>query len=97
MSSKRYLKTCTVCEEEYYTSRRDSMFCSQVCNKQCQRNRAYIKEETLKIKKLLDSMVERALEPGPYNEDAWISIVALSSYLARVVSEKALEATNLGQ
>lgn len=97
VSKRRYWKSCTVCEKDYPTSRKDSVYCSDKCRKQAERNEAYIKEETLRIKRSLDSMIECALEPGPYNEKAWISIVALSSYLARVVSEKALEATNLGQ
>lgn len=47
------------------------------------------------IKQSLDMLVANALESGPHQNDAWVAIVGLSSYLARVISERAIEAMEL--
>lgn len=95
-STKRYYKVCIVCEREFYSSRKDAQTCSPVCRKQHERNRAYVPEQVRRIRGDLAHLID-LVESPEYSAQAWQGLIALGSFIARAVCDRAMVGFELGQ
>ena len=83
-----YVRECIVCGTEFNSKRRDAKLCSVKCRKENVKRQSYVKEKVESIMTDLKDLVYGIDDPVLGNE-AWKGVVALSSYLAGVVSVRA--------
>lgn len=86
---RRYLKQCLICERDFYTTRKDTVTCSQKCRQQYKRDRDYVPEKAGRVLAELHHLTE-LLDSEPFQDDAWRALVGLHAYLSKVVTARAV-------
>lgn len=86
---RRYLKQCLICERDFYTTRKDTVTCSQKCRQQYKRDRDYVPDKARRVLHEVQHLVE-LLESEPFQDDAWRALVGLQAYLSKVVTSRAV-------
>lgn len=86
---RRYIKQCLICENDFYTTRKDTVTCSKKCRQQYARDRAYVPDKARRVLKELEHLTE-LLDSAPFCDDAWRALVGLQAYLSKVVTTRAV-------